>query len=319
MQPGLCFLSKAWPNSLRRASGKPPAGSSSHFGARSLTLRAQTPAEQPIASRRLAGGLKLSFSTAKQGRQSPPLVAVSSGTLRRPIRHETPSATTLFCWCVSDSERQGLTTGSSSTSRPGLVVQVEKEYVVAAVLTALEEGTVARDYLKKNLSRELQRSRQQHPGDPEAALLALRENMLKHFRDKHPFAPSGSALDRVQAVLAFLDLSTGKLYLSGTGGARAVAASSQHEAGGIETLADVHLLDPRPRGRPGAVQLRGVTVTQLGRGRCRVILGSEGFWYVQPTLALHAHMCTTTQNAPVMETAGQHANGPWNRLSGGAL
>ena len=160
---------------------------------------------------------------------------------------------------------------------------MEKEYVLAAVLTALEEGTVARDYLKKNLSRELQRSRQQHPGDPVAALLALRENMLKHFRDKHPFAPSGSALDRVQAVLAFLDLSTGKLYLSGTGGARAVAAASQHESGDIETLADVHLLDPRPKGRPGAVQPRGVTVTQLGSGRCRVILGSEGFWYVQST------------------------------------
>ena len=156
------------------------------------------------------------------------------------------------------------------------------------MLTALEEGAVAREYLKRNLARELQRSMQQNPEDPVAAILGLRDHILKNFRDRHPFAPSGSALDRVQVVFAFLDLATGKLYLSGTGGARAVAASSQQEAGGIETLADVHKLDPRPNGRPGAVQHRGVTVTQLGSGLCRVILGSEGFWCVQSG----SHICT---------------------------
>ncbi|KAK9848028.1 hypothetical protein WJX84_010696, partial [Apatococcus fuscideae] len=83
--------------------------------------------------------------------------------------------------------------------RDDTVLVVEKQYVAAAVLTALEDGTVARDYLKKNMARELQKSLQKNTEDPVAALLGLREQMLKNFRDRHPFAPSGSALDRVQA------------------------------------------------------------------------------------------------------------------------
>lgn len=165
------------------------------------------------------------------------------------------------------------------------LLQVEPKYVAAAVVTALEEGTVARDYFKKNLARELHKQLEQHPSDPVQAVECLREVMLKRFRDKHPFAPSGSALDRVQAVMAVLDLSTGKLYLTGTGGARAVVASPQPAAGEAApvTLADVHAVDPRPGGRPGPVQRRGVTVTDLGSGSCKVILGSEGFWYALTT------------------------------------
>ena len=145
-------------------------------------------------------------------------------------------------------------------------------------MTALEDGTIAREYLKKNIASELQRLLQKHPADHLLALQELRDVLTKKFRDQHPFAPSGGPLDRIQCVLAFLDLSTGKLYLAGTGGARAVAASSQHDSGVMDTLADVHAVDVRPRGRPGAVPTRGVTVTRLGNGNYRVILGSEGFW-----------------------------------------
>ena len=150
--------------------------------------------------------------------------------------------------------------------------------MVAAVLTALEDGTIARDYLKRNVARELHALLRKYPSDHALAVQELRDVLVRKFREQHPFAPSGGALDRIQAVLAFLDLSSGKLYLAGTGGARAVAASSQQESGDITPLADVHAVDVRPRGKPGAVPVRGVTVTQLDSGDCRIILGSEGFW-----------------------------------------
>ena len=98
-----------------------------------------------------------------------------------------------------------------------LLTQADSKHLFAAVLTSSQTARGGH-YLKQHLHTEVQAQIRKNGGDVPAAMSAALATLNKAFQNLHPF--NKHVLEGVRLAVAWVDLTSSKLYLSSNGECR---------------------------------------------------------------------------------------------------